>query len=52
MVKERVKSPVMKRGSQRFKEENKHDMSPGPGEYYRDEYFGRDSRSITLKGKL
>ena len=43
------KSPTLK-GASRFKDMQR-DMSPGPGNYYREEYFGKDAKAVSIKGR-
>lgn len=39
------------RDGERFRDANSRKDSPGPGTYYKDEYFARKASPITLKGK-
>ena len=50
LTKSREKSPVM-HGSSRFKEGHR-DTSPGPGMYYRDDFFGKNGLAVSIKPKL
>ncbi len=50
LTKSREKSPVM-HSSSRFKE-GRRDTSPGPGMYYRDEFFGKNAMAVSIKPKL
>ena len=50
LTKSREKSPVLHTSS-RFKEGRK-DTSPGPGMYYRDDFFGKNGLAVSIQPKL
>lgn len=50
LSKDRIRSAIIVKGTDRFHELPRQD-NPGPGNYYKDEYFDRNASPISLKGK-